>query len=168
MTIEDVFGIMSAEEKNFLNAAANRVLAFSQNGPLHIKINDRVIAEVDLRGILFADVEKGTTINISEPGIKIKDDLVGLGGMCYYPPFFGADNPQQVIESWNWLSAQLKTPKDELETMIEGYAIMEFIFSGRNMPEIYRMMALANDLRTLHEMNVDVQSKISELSEKIN
>ncbi|MGB9003574.1 MAG: hypothetical protein WCC52_07205, partial [Nitrosotalea sp.] len=157
---------LDESERNWLLAAANRVMAFSQNGPLQVKINDNVIAEIDLRGILSANPVDGTTINITDPGIKVKGDLVGLGGMYYYPSFFGADNTTQVVESWNWLLSQLKTPKEELEVMIEGYCVMDFIFSGKNMPEMYRIMSLATDLKILYEMNMNIQSKISELSEK--
>lgn len=97
---------LDESERNWLLAAANRVMAFSQNGPLQVKINDNVIAEIDLRGILSANPVDGTTINITDPGIKVKGDLVGLGGMYYYPSFFGADNTTQVVESWNWLLSQ--------------------------------------------------------------
>lgn len=163
---KNIIHVMDKAEKDFLIAAANRVLAFSQNGPLQIKINDVVIAEIDLREILSANLVDGTTISLTDVGIKIKGDLIGLGGMYYYPHFFGADNAMQVVESWNWLMSQLKIPKEELEVMIEGYCIIDFIFTGRNMPQIYRMMSLAMDLKILQEMNIDVSSKISELNEK--
>lgn len=167
MTAKDTNETMSEDERNWFLEAGKRTMVFSQRGPLQIKANDTVIVELDLRGILLVDPVTGITINIGEPGIKIKDDLVGLGGMYYRPSFFGANSTTQVVESWNWLLSKLKIPREDVETMIETYCVLEFIFSGKNMPELYRIMSLFTDLKILYEMSMDVQSKISELNEKI-
>jgi len=43
MISENVNKPFNEDERNWMLAAGNRVMAFSQNGPLHIKINDRII-----------------------------------------------------------------------------------------------------------------------------
>lgn len=149
-------------------AAGNRVIQFSKMKPMRIKIGDTLFAMFDLSEFVKINPDgNGTTIQLKDPGPKIRENLVGIAGMYYHPSNIGAENTQQVVESWNWLFDRNNLQKTKIENFLEGLAIMNMISSGQNEVALFNIMSLAVDLKKLFELGVNVDSKISELISKI-
>lgn len=154
--------------KKFALEAAKRILAFSKMGPMKISIGDKAFAIMDLKRFVKPNSDGiGTTIQLGEPGPKIEEELVGMGGLYYHPQNLGAKTVGEVIESWDWLFDRNNFPKTDFESILEGNSILHWIESGKNQMEIFYMMSLAIDLKRLFDDGIDVSEKISELMSKI-
>lgn len=154
--------------KKWAVRAGKRLVALSQMKPQLFSVGDRVIAEFDMTDMIeFGPEGHGTTIKLSEPGLKKKGELVGIGGWYGHPTFFGAKDADEAITSWKWLFDQAKVPRNDLEYDLEMVLVLGLISRGITGPEISLMMALANDLWRLNDMGVDVREKVGEVNEKI-
>jgi len=162
------FPIDKNHYKKWALRAANRVIYFSQMKPMKISIGDNLFALFDLSDIVKPNPDGiGTTIQIDVAGPKVREGLVGMGGMYYHPENIGAKNTREVIESWNWLFDRSNIPKTKLENFLEGLSVMHMISIGQNQMAIFYIMGLAVDLKQLYEMNVEIDRKITELTSKI-
>ena len=156
-----------SNQKNREIEFARKILFYSENGPLSIKNNDEVIMIVDLRDIIEADLETGTTFHVPDTGICEKEGLVGFGGMYVAPQMFGASSSKEAIQSWNWFLKKTRMT-EKIMGMVIAHIIMDFIVNDKNNPQIVRMMSLANDIYDIHKQGIDVSIKMSEISRKIN
>ncbi len=154
--------------KNFMLDAGKRVILSTTMEPIKVKLNEQLVAELDMKPFIKIDDDKqGTSITIGKPGLKEKDGLIGLGGYYYTPLILGAKDTTQVIEAWDWLFSKSNIPKKDFEITIEFVGVSEYIFNGKQDGIIFRVMGLAMDLKNLEEMGVNTSEKISELAGKI-
>lgn len=154
--------------KKWAMQAATRIHAVSQRKPLQLKLNGILVGELAMNEIIHPNPDgQGTTVDLGEAGIKRRGDLVGMGGAYYHPYFFGADNADAAIESWNWLFDQSTLPKKDIETDLEMMLVLDFIRVGMIEPTVFKILALATDLHRLYKMGIDVSKKVSEVNEKI-
>lgn len=145
-----------------------RILAFVQNGPMRIKLGGELLSIWDPGEFITIDPDgNGTTIELKEHGLKIREGLIGLAGTYYQPHHLGADSNQQVIDSWNWLFTRSNFPKEKFEEFLEGLAIIRMITTGTNQVVLQHMMSLAIDLKELHDNGINTDEKISELMSKV-
>ena len=153
--------------KKWAIAVGKRILAFIQNGPMRVKLGGKLLTIWDPGEFIRIDPDgNGTTIQLKGHGLRIREGLVGLAGTYYHPHHLGANNNQQVIDSWNWLFTSSNFPKEKFEGFLEGLAIMRMITTGTNQIVLQHMMSLAIDLKELHENGVSTDEKISELMSK--
>jgi len=155
--------------KRWALAAGTRIAHFSQADQIEITFDNQIVGRLDLREFIQINPNNdGTTIKLGKLGPKIKDGLVGLGGNYLNPYFLGAKDPQQVVDSWNWLFERMSVNKEDFEINLEFVYILDFIRTGKARETIFRIMSLAVDLQELDKIGVNTAQKISELSEKIN
>lgn len=154
--------------KKFALAAGQRVLIFSKMGPMKISLGGKDLALLDMKKFVKIDPDgEGTTIQLGEPGPKVEQGLVGMGGLYYHPRNIGANSVDEVIESWNWLFERNDFPKIDFENMLEGDSILYWIRTGQNQMAVFYIMSLAVDLKQLFDVGIDIEEKISELMSKI-
>ena len=154
--------------KKFALNAGKRVLMMANGGPIELKINGKPFASVDFTGIVKIDPDyQGTTIQLGEPGLKFRKGLLGMEGIYYDPRNTGAENIEQVRDSWNWLFTRENFPKTDFENYLEGESIVHWISTGSNQTAIHNIMCMAIDLKILFDKGVDVSEKVSEIISKI-
>lgn len=146
--------------------SGKRAIAFANMEPIKFKIGE-MRAEFDPREVIQIDNEKmQLVININNPGAKRRDEMVGIGGVYCHPNWFGANNAEEAIAAWDWFFQETRITKEQI-TIIEAYFVMRLISSGQNQIQTYRILALASALKHLHDKGVNVESKLSEIGNKI-
>lgn len=154
--------------KKFALAAGQRILAFSKMEPMKISLGGKDLALLDMRKFVKPNPNgEGTTIQLGDPGPKVEQGLVGMGGLYHHPRNIGANSVDEVIKSWNWLFERNNFPKTDFENLLEGDFILHWIRTGQNQMAIFYIMSLAVGLKQLFDAGIDVNEKISELMSKI-
>jgi hypothetical protein len=160
--------IESEDYIRWATQAGNRVLFFSENGPLQIKVNEEEIGLFDLRGIVRVNPDRqGTTIHLDGHGIRKRGKLAGMGGFFIHPKAIGAKDADEVVHSWKWMFGKMTIDTEDLEAELEGTYIMAFLGSGVATPVIFNIASLALDLKRLDDRGVYVKEKITEANRKI-
>lgn len=156
------------EYKRLVLESGKRVLGMAGSGPLKVKINEKLFSIIDFTDIIKIDPDyQGTSIHLGNSVPKIKDGLVGMGGIYYEPKNMGAESVESVVDSWNWLFTKENFPKRNFENFIEFSSILYWITSGRNQIAISHVMSMAVDLKILFDRGVDVSEKVTEIISKI-
>ena len=156
---------MSEHQKLPIEIVA-RILFLSKKKP-HIVLKEKnefgeIIFEFNAGKLLH--LENGTLdIFLGEEGLKIKGNLVGMGGFYYHPKIFWGINVKKVEESWNWFLKALEIDVWRFQSAIESSAILDFLFSGHEEGLILYFFSLVIDLYELNLENIDITSKIDEV-----
>src|SRR5690348_2541256 len=104
------------EYEKWATEAGSRVIGLSQVGPIRVSSDGKMLAIFDFTGIISPDPDwNGTTINLRETGLRLREGLVGIAGAYYDASMVGAKSVEEVMDSWNWLFGQFKSDKTELE-----------------------------------------------------
>jgi len=151
------------DPQKWREAFAIRVWNLSQyKEPIVVRENDKVIFEFDVGKLLTVSSGK-LTIELGQPGLKTKGNLVGMSGTYYALDLFWGGTIENVVHSWNWLIERLNLDAEQFQTVIEAEAILELLATGQEEGLLFHLLSLAVDLHELDSEGIDVESKISEL-----
>jgi hypothetical protein len=141
--------------------------ALSQEQPWILRDNKgREMAEFNT-GELFSMKENGIHVNFGSLGLKTKRDLVGLGHILYNPKLFGAQNVQEVLDSWNWLVKRIRVDEETMQMALEVCSLVMMLLTGVEESMDVYLFSLVVDLRELDLMGIDTRPKIEEFGHLI-
>jgi len=120
------------------------------------------------------DVKKyRVEIDFGKSGLKRIGDLVGMAGFYYDTEYYWATTPENVMHAWNWFNQKTKANEDYWMA-VESDTVRDFIDNNWNpFTHEFRdtltpnILSLILDLYALDLMKVDVNEKLSEITQQM-
>ncbi len=145
----------------------NILKALNQKQPSFLTDDDgNKIAEFNV-GELFSIKEGRLQVDFGQRGLTIRGNFVGLGHISYAPWLLGAQNVQNVLDSWNWLLKETNVSEETLQTAFEACSLLKLLLTGRDEGENVYFFSLLVNLHELHLAGIDTRPKIEEFGLEI-